>query len=103
MILHCQLWDLRTNKELRQFTGHGFDTVACAFVPPASTPPGCPPLLATASKDCRYGAEPRLPSAPPPASLGCTGTPTLPRALTAQGDKLLNNAAALMEVLPTPS
>jgi hypothetical protein len=57
LVLRCQLWDLRTNTEVKQYTGHGFDTVACAFVPPALLPSGSPPLLATASKDCRYGMD----------------------------------------------
>jgi hypothetical protein len=48
-----QLWDLRTRAEVRQYRGHTFDAVACQFVPPALAPPGAPPMLVTASKDCR--------------------------------------------------
>jgi WD40 repeat protein len=39
------------NSEVRQYVGHSFDTVACAFVPTAFSP-RAPPLIATASKDC---------------------------------------------------
>ena len=47
-----QLWDLRTNTEVRQYSGHTFDTVACAFIPSGYLPPGSAPMIATASKDC---------------------------------------------------
>ena len=44
-----QLWDLRTMSEVCQYTGHEFDTVACAFLPPGGT--GGTPHIITASKD----------------------------------------------------
>ena len=47
-----QLWDLRTTTEVRQYVGHTFDAVACAFVPQGYLPPGAPPLVVSASKDC---------------------------------------------------
>ncbi len=45
----AQLWDLRTNTEVRQFVGHAFDATACAFLPPCGD---SGPLIITASKDC---------------------------------------------------
>lgn len=45
-----QLWDLRTMTEVCQYSGHAFDTVACAFLPPCPGDGGLPHIV-TASKD----------------------------------------------------